>query len=283
MTTCSLIPTAGPNHASISKKKRKRSRRRSNQPNTDPTPLNPTPCALGLTDDIDILFDDSEIPHPNSVTTANTWTRENIPKKLVKYFNQRYSLFSRFDEGVQLDEESWYSVTPECIARHIAGRAQCGVIVDAMCGVGGNSIQFAMCCEKVIAIDHDPLKIEMARANARVYGVADKIEFVVGDVFEVLPTLTADVVYTSPPWGGPAYLNAETLDVGDLPVDMAKFYAIAKQITPNITMYLPRNVNPESIAALTGDDEGSVEVELVSLNGRAKAVMVYVGGLVGSR
>lgn len=32
-------------------------------------------------------------------------------------------------------------------------------------GVGGNTIQFAFTCEKVIAIDIDPNKIEMARYN----------------------------------------------------------------------------------------------------------------------
>ena len=34
--------------------------------------------------------------------------------------HDRYRLFSKFDHGVQLDDESWYSVTPEAIAMHIA-------------------------------------------------------------------------------------------------------------------------------------------------------------------
>merc|ERR1711871_945510 len=45
-----------------------------------------------------------------------------------KYWDQRYRLFSRFQQidfttgehsQIQLDEESWYSVTPECIADYI--------------------------------------------------------------------------------------------------------------------------------------------------------------------
>ena len=37
---------------------------------------------------------------------------------------QRYRLWERYDEGegIRMDEESWYSVTPENIARHIAER-----------------------------------------------------------------------------------------------------------------------------------------------------------------
>ena len=61
--------------------------------------------------------------------------------------------------------------------------------MDGFCGVGGNAIQFAFTCERVIAIDIDPTKIELARHNAAVYGVADRIEFIVGDFFKVLPTI----------------------------------------------------------------------------------------------
>jgi hypothetical protein len=39
-------------------------------------------------------------------------------------------------------------VTPEKIARHIAWRCQCDLIVDAFCGAGGNAIQFAFKCER---------------------------------------------------------------------------------------------------------------------------------------
>ena len=40
----------------------------------------------------------------------------------------------------------------------------------------------------VIAIDIDPKKIEYARNNARVYGVEDRIDFIVGDFFQLAPT-----------------------------------------------------------------------------------------------
>ena len=102
-----------------------------------------------------------------------------------------------------MDEESWYSVTPEKIAKHIADVCRCGLVVDAFCGVGGNAIQFARTCDRVIAIDIDSNKIKMARNNARVYGVEAKIEFIVGDFFSIAPKLVADAIFLSPPWGGP--------------------------------------------------------------------------------
>lgn len=41
----------------------------------------------------------------------------------------------------------------------------------------------------VIAIDIDPVKIACAVRNAEVYGVRDRIEFIVGDYFHVMPQL----------------------------------------------------------------------------------------------
>jgi trimethylguanosine synthase len=39
----------------------------------------------------------------------------------------------------------------------------------------------------VIAIDIDPVKIECAKHNAKIYGVLDKIEFITGDFFSLSP------------------------------------------------------------------------------------------------
>ncbi|NXU99231.1 TGS1 synthase, partial [Cettia cetti] len=137
--------------------------------------------------------------------------------ELIKYWAQRYRLFSRFDEGIKLDREGWFSVTPEKIAEHIAIRVSqsfnCDIIVDAFCGVGGNAIQFALTSKRVIAIDIDPEKLRLARHNAEVYGVAEHIQFLCGDFMALAAGLRADVVFLSPPWGGPDYATAEIFDI----------------------------------------------------------------------
>lgn len=69
-------------------------------------------------------------------------------KSLLKYWYKRFSLFSLFDQGVKLDKESWFSVTPEKVAAHTAERLKCDIVVDAFCGCGGNTIQFALMCKK---------------------------------------------------------------------------------------------------------------------------------------
>ncbi|CAI8017562.1 Trimethylguanosine synthase [Geodia barretti] len=69
-------------------------------------------------------------------------------------------------------------------------------------------------CAPLIAIDIDPVKIACARRNAELYGVADHIEFLVGDYLTLVPHLKAvDVVFLSPPWGGPAYSSSSVFDL----------------------------------------------------------------------
>lgn len=41
----------------------------------------------------------------------------------------------------------------------------------------------------MIAIDLDPKKLDLAKHNAAVYGVADKIDFVKGDFFDLAHNL----------------------------------------------------------------------------------------------
>lgn len=64
-------------------------------------------------------------------------------------FSQRHLLFEEYDElPLLMDDVGWFSVTAQPIARHIAERCRCDVIVDAFCGVGGNAIEFAKTCER---------------------------------------------------------------------------------------------------------------------------------------
>jgi len=108
---------------------------------------------------------------------------------------------------------SWYSVTPEVVAATIAQRCRGLSVIDAFAGAGGNAIQFALVIDaterdrRVVAVDIDGRRLADARHNAALYGVADRIDFVEGDALEVLARRRADLVFLSPPWGGPGYAS----------------------------------------------------------------------------
>lgn len=204
-------------------------------------------------------------------------------KALYKYWSKRFSLFSLFDHGIQLDRESWFSVSPEKVAAHTAVRCACDIVIDAFCGAGGNTIQFAKTCQRVIAIDIDPKKIEMAKHNAQIYGVADRIEFIVGDYFALADTLHADVVFLSPPWGGPEYLHNDVYDIETAlqPKPASTLMQITRQITPNIAIYLPRNTNTQQLLMLAGPGN-SLELEQGFLDRKLIAITAYYGNLLNT-
>ncbi|KAI9032253.1 RNA cap guanine-N2 methyltransferase-domain-containing protein [Hyaloraphidium curvatum] len=208
-----------------------------------------------------------------------SWEEDLVPEYLRKYWLQRYSYFSRFDEGVLLDVEGWYSVTPEVIARHIAQRFGAVTVVDAFCGVGGNAIQFAKFCGRVIAIDIDPVKLRCARHNARIYGVEDKIEFHEGDFFQLKGEIRADAVFFSPPWGGPDYLHEDVYDLDQMPLgSIGSLLQEGRAVAPNVALYLPRNADLGKLAQLVEEDQVA-EVEKEFLNDRCKALVAYFGEL----
>jgi len=179
--------------------------------------------------------------------------------------------------------EGWFSATPEKIAEHIAERCRCDLVVDAFCGVGSNTIQFAFTCERVIAIDIDPVKVACAMHNAEIYGVADRIEFIVGDYFHIMPQLKcADVVFLSPPWGGPGYSTAKVFDLQTMiTLDGVQIFEVAHQVTENIVFYVPKNVNVHQVVSLAKPGE-NVEIEQHFLNKRLKVMTAYFGELVNA-
>ncbi|KAH9163306.1 S-adenosyl-L-methionine-dependent methyltransferase [Lactarius sanguifluus] len=235
-----------------------------------------------------------------------------VPTHLQKYFAQRNRYFSRYDEGCLLDEEGWYSVTPEAIATQIADRCRCDVVLDAFCGVGGNAIAFARTCERevdvVIALDTSPTRLALARHNAALHGVAARIEFVLADFRSFAarirnPTSSSprntsasapaarkiDVVFLSPPWGGPEYLSAAEYHLARTePEPASELFRLARLLTPNVAFYVPRNTVLTDIAALLPppgggevDSDGSeqVEVEEEWMGNKLKALTCYFGGL----
>ncbi|GFP98675.1 trimethylguanosine synthase [Phtheirospermum japonicum] len=197
----------------------------------------------------------------------NLEEKENVTPLVKKYWLQRYDLFSKYDVGIKLDEEGWFSVTPEEIAAWQAQRcAGAGVVIDAFAGVGGNAIQFAKVCCHVVAVDIDPNKIALAVHNAKIYGVQDYIDFIVGDFFQLAPFLKGDVVFLAPPWGGPSYKTKEkfTLDLLQ-PKDGHSLFQVAQTITPNIIMFLPRTMDVLQASELSWLSSPPLDIEVYNM------------------
>lgn len=99
------------------------------------------------------------------------------------------------------DREGRMSLTPEPLALWMARAARGCTVLDACCGVGGNAIAFARMGCRVTALERVPERVAMARHNADLYGVLDRIRFQTADALRCVPQLTADLLFVDPPWG----------------------------------------------------------------------------------
>jgi trimethylguanosine synthase len=140
----------------------------------------------------------------------------------------------------------------------------------------------------VIALDTDPTRLALARHNAVIYGVADRIEFILADYisfarsYSSLPSASnrkIDIVFLSPPWGGPSYLSGSTPEAADgtggdivcqdvipveahpeyslasiRPIHGAELFKLSRRISCNVAYFLPRNTNLDELSALLRDD-----------------------------
>ncbi|KAL9627298.1 MAG: hypothetical protein Q9164_007645, partial [Protoblastenia rupestris] len=187
----------------------------------------------------------------------------DVPWDIQKYYHQRYSIFSKYDDGIWMTEDAWFGVTPEPVANKIAdhvaaaaGPEKC-ILIDCFAGVGGNVIAFAQNerWTRVYAIEKDKATLECAKHNAEIYGVQEKISWYLGDCFEVLRVELQElkkhsIIFASPPWGGPSYKSESIFDLFTMqPYTLSDLMGLCRQYTEDIVIYLPRTSDVRQLAA----------------------------------
>lgn len=205
----------------------------------------------------------------------------------------------------------------------------------------------------MIAIDNSPLRLALARHNAALYGVVDRIEFILADFVSFATALAnsqsqskrrIDAVFLSPPWGGIDYLTLSASKASDSngippatpvgklpgsaenvtengeggsdepfkrseplqyrmenmsPLHGKELFRLARQITPHVAFFLPRNQDlcevADLVAPMTSGHNSDrnngnhkvaearevelVEVEEEWMGNKLKALTCYFGGL----
>lgn len=267
-----------------------------------PAPYHQVPRPSTVQDTVEDTGDDDYADeHELLMHTVHT-----LPKNIKKFWGKRYKLFSRYDYGVYMTAEMWYSVTPEAAAIMVARLVKHWLpnatsILDVCCGAGGNTIQFAKEFDTVGAIDISGTNVECTLHNSQIYGVYDRIWLFTGD-WNVMSKNASqdwipepiqnentdeifDFVFCSPPWGGTSYNRQEggfdLLGMQPLPVDT--LLAQIKQYTKNIGLFLPRNLNIDQIRKITRDLWGSdarSRVLKVVTESHTLGLMVFFGEAV---
>ena len=217
--------------------------------------------------------------------------KKNIPdeEKENKYYTIRYYLFSQFDKGIQMDKESWYSVTPEEISIYISNLIKDSnnySIIDAFCGCGGNTIFFSKKFKTVYANDLYENKIKMTINNLKIYNCDDNVIFSCQDFLTF--NQNSDFIFLSPPWGGIEYKKDDNFMLKNWIVpDIEEIIKHSLQLSKNLIFYLPRCTNINELTEyiykydqkFIDDNEKNIYLDvqyLMSAN-KIKAILVLYG------
>lgn len=218
-------------------------------------------------------------------------TYHTLPNNCKKYWRKRFQLFSKFDEGVFLTSELWYSVTPEVTAKAIAIMVKklvpdCKTVLDICCGGGGNTIQFAKLFDSVGGVDINSTNVLCTKHNCNIYGVSSNTWFVTGDWMDLskrkdwLPSNLTDekfdFAFCSPPWGGPSYSRQETFNLFSMkPFNLRDLCISMASISRNFGVFLPRNLDFDQISELT-TELGFEMTRIVCLRQQSHPVAICV-------
>jgi len=160
--------------------------------------------------------------------------------------------------------------TPEIVAMYRACRLKTSVLADISCGIGGQTVCFALQCDHVYGIELDKNKLECACKNAALYGV-DNITFIEGDALSpgVIDQVgDAQVIFCDPSRPKTEYVrNTDTLQPGIFEVLNAY-----RDITDSVVFEAPPQIPPERI-------KFECECEYLSVNGKLNRLTLYFGQL----
>ncbi|RDL34751.1 RNA methylase family protein-like protein [Venustampulla echinocandica] len=214
--------------------------------------------------------------------------RKEVPWDIQKYWDQRYSIWTAYDDGIHMTDDAWFGVTPEPVANKVASDLTTRTppskttIIDIFAGAGGNAIAFALSGRwtTVIAIEKNPSVIACAQHNAYIYGVSSQITWINADCFDYLSSqdssidLSKTVIFASPPWGGPGYRSDKVFNLKTmLPYSVQAIHDACKMM--DSALYLPRTSDLRQIAKLAPPGE-KVEVVQYCMEGASKALVAYI-------
>ncbi len=144
---------------------------------------------------------------------------EGVPVAYLVGYREFYSLRFHVTSDVLIPRpETEYLV----VALLDLARAQADASSAEIADVGTGSGIIAVCAAKqlpaarVLAIDRGKAALAVARANAETHGVADRVEFVEGDLFDGVPAEPRfDIIASNPPYVASAEFDRLARDVRD--------------------------------------------------------------------
>ncbi|MFA6369757.1 class I SAM-dependent methyltransferase [Candidatus Falkowbacteria bacterium] len=211
-------------------------------------------------------------------------SRGEISAALSLQIKNRRRAFNKFSRASELffTSSGLEQASSEAIARHLAERLSIfPKVVDLGCGLGFNSIFLAAVGTSVTAVDCDLDRLRLAKANAAVYGVAEKITFLEEDFLSPsfsdfyenkLLNFGTNLAFFLDPARNLAG-DRKTRSLINSKPNLFELLPKIFEFTNNVAVKISPAFDYRELEQLPGDPE----LELISENGVCKVAMLWFG------
>lgn len=166
---------------------------------------------------------------------------ENVQNPFGEELQKYWDLLTPEERRMKFDEYGLYALTPRKFSKPILENIEGEVVIDACCSVGGMTIPMAQMGKKVIAIEIDPKRLALARENAEIFGVQDRVTFVLGDVLEKITTQVADTIFFDGQWMGVVNQPDEKFRLSDFRPNGNEFLSRCFKVAKSVVFRVPAN------------------------------------------
>ncbi|MDG6224677.1 MAG: hypothetical protein QCI82_04100 [Candidatus Thermoplasmatota archaeon] len=161
--------------------------------------------------------------------------------------------------------------TPEVAAEHCASRLSGPSAADVTCGQGGQVLSLARHCDRVLAVEIDPLNAFIASLNIEELSL-DNVSLVRGDCMD--PGIAGKVEPGSYVFSDPARpQGALERSLDDIVPDPRRILSVYSDISPGFCFEVPPYMSLDQV-------EFPCEAEYLSLDRRLNRLNLYTGDLM---
>lgn len=164
-------------------------------------------------------------------------------KYIPMHFGEKYTSGALRLSHTSIFTSSFFD-DAECTSKLIKKACpSCKIITDVGAGAGCNTVSFSRHFNKVNAVEYDSMEYQRLLNNIKSLKLKN-ISTIEGDYTNICDTITQDVVFIDPHWGGAKYelFDKLILCLSDLRVDEIATYIINKNIARMVVLKTPGNV-----------------------------------------
>jgi len=185
-------------------------------------------------------------------------------------------VFSLYSNEFQMEKNDLNELAKELIGLHAAEKFQNQLVVDALCGTGGNSIQFARYSPHVIGIEVDVTKIKQARNNVLNYRMHDRVDLVNAN-FLSLNKIKADVVFLAPSLTSIFEITGPFSIEKNLAENLLQLIHHSLTVAESVCIMLPPYTDLEEVASLFCSIFNENPNKYTNINYTLQLDLLYIG------